>query len=180
MARVLSGDLDRYADLVRTHTAAAYRTAVLFGAGADAEDVVQNAFVKAYQALPGFRDGAAFRPWLLRIVANEAKNGARANGRGRRATIRYAELGMQDFLAPERQEPEASALGAERRRDLVAAVRRLPAAQQLVIACRYFLDLDEKETARVLRWPRGTVKSRSSRALQRLRDDLDGEVDDVG
>src|SRR5262245_30439679 len=74
IARVRAGDTEAYAELMRAHAPIAHRTAVLLGAGPDAEDVVQDAFVKAYLALEGFRDGASFRPWLLRIVTNETSN----------------------------------------------------------------------------------------------------------
>lgn len=175
VTRVLTGDLDAYAELVRRHAAAAHRAAMLFGAGSDAEDVVQVAFVKAYEALPRFRDGAAFRPWLLRIVVNEAKNAARAQHRGRRALNRLAILDGQLF-APD---PAAATISDEDRRELIRAVRQLSRSQQNVVACRYFLELNEQETARVLGLPRGTVKSRLSRALRRLREQLDDvEVDD--
>ena len=70
IARVRAGETEAYAELVRAHTPIALRTAALMGAGADAEDVVQDAFVKAYLALGTFRGDAAFRRWLLRIVAN--------------------------------------------------------------------------------------------------------------
>jgi DNA-directed RNA polymerase specialized sigma24 family protein len=82
--QVRAGDRDAYAVLVRLYAVAASRAAVLFGAGPDAEDVVQTAFLKAYHAFSRFQDGAEFRPWLLRFVINEAKNTARANGRGSR------------------------------------------------------------------------------------------------
>ena len=75
------GDHDAYAELVTRHAPTALRTAALLGAGDAAEDVVQDAFVKAYAALDRFRTGAPFRPWLLRIVANEARNVHRASGR---------------------------------------------------------------------------------------------------
>jgi DNA-directed RNA polymerase specialized sigma24 family protein len=78
--QVRAGDREAYAVLVRLYAVAARRAAVLFGAGPDAEDVVQTAFLKAYHAFSRFQDGAEFRPWLLRIVINEAKNAARANG----------------------------------------------------------------------------------------------------
>lgn len=174
--RMRSGDPDAYADLVRNHARAAYQTAVVFGAGADAEDVVQIAFVKAYDGLPRFRDGAPFRPWLLRVVVNEAKNLARSNGRARRAWRRHALLEID--VPP--SDPDSAAHSAERREALVQAIRELPPTYQQVIACRYLLDLDEQETAEVLGWPRGTVKSRLSRGLRRLRsilDDWEGDHD---
>ena len=68
VARVRAGDPDAYAVLVRRHAPLAMRTAALLGAGANAEDVVQEALVKAYSSLDRFHDDRPFRPWLLRIV----------------------------------------------------------------------------------------------------------------
>jgi RNA polymerase sigma-70 factor (ECF subfamily) len=148
------------------YSAAAHRAAAFFGAGSDAPDVVQDAFVKAFRSLDGFRDGTAFRPWLLRIVANEAKNTVRARGRREALARRALELRS----APD---PAGDALESERRRDLLAAVRQLREEERSVVVCRYFLELSEQETADVLALPRGTVKSRTSRALVRLRSRLD-------
>lgn len=168
MNRVRAGDRDSYAILVRRHAAAAHRAAVIFGAGQDAEDVVQVAFVKAFQALPRCRDGAAFRPWFLRIVINEAKNANRAARRRWSTTER-----LTTFDVPlDVSDPASSALSGERRAALMAAVRRLPMTQQRVVACRYFLELDERETATALGLPAGTVKSRLHRALRRLEHEL--------
>jgi RNA polymerase sigma-70 factor, ECF subfamily len=164
------GETAAYAELVVLHASVAKRTAVFLGAGADADDVVQESFVKAYRALGSFRDGAAFRPWLLRIVANETRNLVRS--RGRRA--RREELAV---LPEEVLDPADHAASAERRGELLAAVRALPEQYRLVVTCRYLLELDEQETATVLGWPRGTVKSRLHRALGRLRTQLpDREV----
>ena len=168
-----AGDRDAYAELVHRHAPVAVRTAALLGAGADAEDVVQESFVKAYAALPGFRDGAAFRPWLLRIVANETRNLHRSAGR-RTARERAAWQRTEPLLATTADDdPAAAALSAERRADLVRGLGRLPEPHRRVVACRYLLDLDEAETAAVLGWPRGTVKSRLHRALHRLAGELD-------
>lgn len=170
VARVRGGDTAAYGELVERHAGVAKRTAVLLGAGADADDVVQDAFVKAYKALGGFREGAAFRPWLLRIVANETRNAVRARGRRERREQLAAPL---DVVL----DPADEAVSLERRGELLAAVRALPEQMRLVVTCRYLLDLDEQETAVVLRLPRGTVKSRLHRALGRLREALpDKEV----
>jgi RNA polymerase sigma-70 factor (ECF subfamily) len=150
------------------YSAAAHRAAAFFGAGSDAADVVQDAFVKAFRSLDGFRDGAAFRPWLLRIVSNEAKNAVRARGRREALALRALEL-------PTGADPAGEVIEAERRRELLEAVRRLREQERAVVVCRYFLQLSEQETAEVLDLPRGTVKSRTSRALVRLRSRL--EVD---
>jgi RNA polymerase sigma factor (sigma-70 family) len=170
VARVRGGESAAYGELVDRHASVAKRTAVFLGAGADADDVVQEAFVKAFRALGGFREGASFRPWLLRIVANETRNAVRARGRRARREELAAPL---DVVL----DPADAAVSLERRTELLAAVRALPEQMRLVVTCRYLLDLDEQETAVVLGWPRGTVKSRLHRALGRLRDALpDKEV----
>lgn len=154
--------------LHRTHLiGVAYR---LTGSVADAEDAVQEAFVKAYRALARFRRGAPFRPWLLAIVANEARNRRRTAGRRERLALRVAEDPLSGGAVPS---PEAAILDAERREELLAGVEGLREDDRLVIACRYFLGLSEEETASTLGWRRGTVKSRTSRALERLRERLE-------
>jgi RNA polymerase sigma-70 factor (ECF subfamily) len=152
----------------------AVRTAVLLGAGADAEDVAQEAFVKAYRSLGRFRAGAPFRPWLLQIVANETRNLHRAAGR-RAARERLAWAWSEPLLVgAEPDDPSCAALSAERRAELVRALGRLSPAHRQVVTCRYLLDLDEAETAAVLGWARGTVKSRLHRALRGLSEALAG------
>ena len=168
------GDRDAYAELVKRHAPVAMRTAALLGAGGDAEDVVQEAFVKAYGALDRFRPGAPFRPWLLRIVANETRNAHRASGR-RAARERWSWEQTQPLLLARPDDPAEAALSRERQDELVRGLAQLSPEHQQVVTCRYLLDLDEEETAAVLGWPRGTVKSRLHRALTRLRDVLDAQ-----
>lgn len=156
-----------YEDLVRLHQDAALRTACLVLAGeSEAEDAVQDAFVKAHAALARFRIGSPFRPWILQIVANEARNRRRSAGRRAGLALRLAEDRRPDDAAPS---PEAAVLARERRAALLAAISGLRDEDRLVIGYRYFLDLGEAETAEALGVPRGTVKSRLSRALGRLR-----------
>lgn len=168
IARVRAGDAQAYAELVRAYTGIALRAAAAFGAGADAEDVVQSAFFKAYQALGRFKAGASFRPWLLRIVANETRNTVRSAVRLRCAAGRAAALTEAEPLIPESADPAVAALEGERRRLLLAALDRLSTEQRLAVTYRYLLDMDEAETAEALGWPRGTVKSRLNRALKKL------------
>jgi len=127
--------------------------------------VVQEAFVKGYRALDSFRPGAAFRPWLLRIVANETSNLHRS---WRRRTSLETRLALRPDT-PDPVTPEQSALTADTSAVVLAAVNAMPDRDRLVLTCRYFLDLSEAETAQVLAWPRGSVKSRLSRALDKLR-----------
>lgn len=167
VGRVRAGDTDAYAVLVRRHAPMAMRTAVLLGAGGDAEDVVQEALVKAYRSLDRFRTDRPFRPWLLRIVANEARNAHR--GAVRRSA---REERASRPLPTELIDPAVELADREAEEQLLAAVDRLPDAMRRVVVCRCLLDLDEATTAVVLGLPRGTVKSRLSRGLRRLREDL--------
>jgi RNA polymerase sigma-70 factor (ECF subfamily) len=170
VARAQRGDADAYEELVRAYQGIAFRTAyVLAGSAADAEEAAQDGFVKAYRALWRFRAGAAFKPWLLRIVANEARNRRRAAGRRTALALRAAQVPSGE-AAPS---PEAALLDTERRGQLMAALERLSESDREAIACRYFLDLSEAETAAALGVRRGTVKSRVSRALDRLRAELE-------
>jgi RNA polymerase sigma-70 factor, ECF subfamily len=165
--RARRGDHDAYAELVHAYEGIAFRTAYLItGGAAEAEDAAQDGFVKAWRALRRFRAGAPFRPWLLQIVANEARNRRRSAGRRAQLTVRAAAQEPSGDAAPS---PEAALLDAERRDVLLAAVNRLPEDQRDVIALRYFAELTEEETAAALALPRGTVKSRTARALERLR-----------
>lgn len=155
----------------------AVRTAALLGAGADAEDVVQDAFVKAYRSLHRFRRDAPFRPWLLRIVANETRNLHRSAGRRTAREQRAWEVTVPVLIE---EDPADVALSRDRRAELVRGLGALSAPHREVVTCRFLLDLDEAETAAVLGWPRGTVKSRLHRALARLRDELVTTGTEVG
>ncbi|MCX4512772.1 MULTISPECIES: RNA polymerase sigma factor [unclassified Streptomyces] len=169
IARVRSGEPEAYAELVRAYTRVALRAAVACGAGADAEDVVQSAFFKAYRSLGSFREGSAFRPWLLRIVVNETRNTVRSAVRMRELAGREAMLlGAAEPLIPDTADPAAAAVAGERRGRLLAALDELGEEHRQVVIHRYLLELDESETAQALGWPRGTVKSRLNRALRKL------------
>ena len=100
--RAKRGDVGAYEELVRMHQNLAARTAyVITGQAADAQDAVQEAFVKAYRSLGRFREGAAFRPWLLRIVANEAIT-------RRRAAHRQTTLALRATATPHGDGPPAA------------------------------------------------------------------------
>lgn len=172
VAQATLGDTRAYGALIQEHQTIAFRTAYLItSSAADAEDAVQEALVKAYRALGRFRAGKPFRPWLLAIVANEARNRRRSAGRRERLALRAAEDPLSGGAVPS---PEAAILEAEQCEELLAAVEGLREEDRLAIACRYFLGLSEEETAAALDWRRGTVKSRTSRALDRLRARMEG------
>ena len=158
---------DAWRDLYDTEYPRLLRALMAIGGDPDAaEDAAQEAFVKAYAALGRFRAGSPFRPWLLRIVANEARNRRRSAGRRANLALRAAEDRRPDDAAPS---PESAVLASERRSILLTALNGLRDDDREVISARYFLELSESETAEALGIPRGTVKSRLSRALERLR-----------
>ncbi|MBJ7600389.1 MAG: RNA polymerase [Candidatus Nephthysia bennettiae] len=166
--RARRGDASAYGELVRRYTEMAFRTAYLVtGSAADAEDAAQDAFVKAYRALPRFRPGGSFRAWLLRIVGNEARNRRRSASRRVSMELRVAQGLRVVGSAPS---PEDAAEAEEERQVLLGALNRMAAEDRQVISCRYLLQLSVEETAAALDLAPGTVKSRLSRALIRLRE----------
>jgi RNA polymerase sigma factor (sigma-70 family) len=168
--RARRGDAAAFAGLVERYQDLVFRIAyVVVGNAAEAEDAAQEAFIKAYYALPRFRAGAAFRPWLLQIVANQARNQRRAGGRRGGLLLRATESGRASPDVHAAPSPETDALVEERRQALLAAVNGLRDEDRLVVAYRYFLELSEADMAGALGCAPGTVKSRLSRALGRLR-----------
>ena len=132
IAAALAGDGDAYGRLIRPYEGVAYRVAAaVAGSAADGEEAVQNAYVKAHRSLRRFRRGAPFRPWLLRIVVNEARNVRRSELRHLRLAALATEL--RDAAADELEDREDVA-------ELLAALCRLT-QQDLVALGRYFADL---------------------------------------
>jgi RNA polymerase sigma factor (sigma-70 family) len=170
------GDASAFEELVRRYEEIAYRTAYLVVGDADeARDAAQDGFLRAHAALGRFRSGAEFRPWLLRIVANAARNRRRSASRRTGLALRAFRETASGDAAPS---PEVLLLADERRRELLSAINRLRPDDRKVIALRWFLELNEEEMAAVLDCRRGTVKSRLSRATARLRSAL-GEAADA-
>lgn len=163
--RARAGDTAAFGELVRRHQQAALRlAAVICGSTDDARDIVQDAMVKAHRSLATHRGDGAIRSWLLRVVANEAKNHVRAKVRRLRRDDRHA--GLEVRVTAGADEP---ALDRIDHSALAAALGRLRRDDRAVLACRFVAGLTEAETAHVLGLPVGTVKSRTSRALDRLR-----------
>jgi RNA polymerase sigma-70 factor (ECF subfamily) len=170
MERARRGDVAAYEELVRRYEEVAFRTAFLVCGDADeARDAAQEGFVRAWRALSGFRPGAEPRPWLLRIVANAARNRRRGSVRRAALGLRLAGDPLSGGAAPS---PEGSVLADERRASLLAAIGRLKPEDRLVIGLRWFVELDEAAMAAALDVPRGTVKSRLARAMRRLREEV--------
>jgi RNA polymerase sigma factor (sigma-70 family) len=171
--RARQGDVDAYEELVKRYQHLGLRVAYLITHDqGEAEDATQEAFVKAYRALARFRPGSPFKPWLLTIVSNEAKD-RRTSGSRRKALIERAEqVRPSGDAAPS---PEVAALDAERRRAVMDAMEALSEKDRLVLQYRYFLDLSEADMAAALGVAKGTIKSRLSRAQGRLKARLEGQ-----
>ncbi|MGH2626931.1 MAG: RNA polymerase sigma factor [Anaerolineales bacterium] len=164
MRRARQGEPAAWEELVRLHQEAAFRLAYLIlGDAAEAEDSVQEAFVRAFGSLARFDETRPFRPWLMRIAANHARNRRRSMAR---YWARLQRMARRDPEMVQGAPPPRPAGSAE---TLWQAVRRLGNGDQEVIYLRYFLGLTEAEAAEVMHVPAGTVKSRLHRSLARLR-----------
>lgn len=160
-----NGDAAAWESLVVVHQEAVFRLAyLLLGDPDDAEDIAQESFLRAWGHLQSFDSTRPLRPWLLSIVANLARN-------RRRSTGRYLATLMRAF----RDEPVSERIEDQSARNFQAnelwkAVQKLSLLDQQIVYLRYFLELPVAETAQVLQVAEGTVKSRLSRALEKLRD----------
>lgn len=163
----LAGDVAAFGDLVRRHQGVALRVAAgICGSTEEARDIVQDAFVRAHRALGSWRGDAPVRSWLLRIVANDARNAVRSSSRRRRREDRVAAFGDRPAADPVGD----AVAGDDEAHGLLALLGRLDERDRAVLSCRFVAGLSERETAVALDVPTGTVKSRTARALERARD----------
>jgi RNA polymerase sigma-70 factor (ECF subfamily) len=157
------GSGEALADLYSAHWRRAHRAAYLVvHDAAAAEDIAQDAFLAAVDALDRFDRRRPFAPWLHRIVVNRAIDWAR------REALRRV---VADPESQPQLEAPPEALGGE----LMEALSQLPPEQRAVVVLRYLLEYTPGEIARMLELPRGTVNSRLRRALDRLRDLIEVE-----
>jgi len=161
---------------VRQHEELAFRVAYLVVRDpAEAEDVAQEAFVRAYRSLRRFDVRRPFRPWLLRIVTNLAINSLRSRRRREAMAVRV-ERDAPPGAAADLAEHAAQAEEARRVWEAVAALRP---EEQTLVYLRYFLGVSEAEAAAAIGRPLGTAKSRLHRALRRLRDVIEQRYPDL-
>ena len=171
------GDATVWEKLVGQHQEAVFRLAyLLLGDADEAEDVAQETFIRAYRALDRFDAQRPLRPWLMRITSNLARNQRRSVGRYFAAVQRLIRAEPQAaFGASQPASGQTSFVERERAHTLWQAVRRLGRAEQEIIYLRFFLEMSEAEAAATLEIPAGTVKSRTHRALGRLREVVERE-----
>ena len=175
VSRARQSSTEAWEALVRVHQEPMFRLAyLLLGDADEAQDVAQEAFIRAYRALGRFDVERPLRPWLLSISANLARNRLRSSGRYLAALQRWIKI-----------EPAASPSIEERgiqnleRQNLWRAIRRLNFPDQQIIYLRYFLEMTTEEVAETLQVPAGTVKSRMHRALKRLRGVIEREFPEL-
>ena len=166
VARALDGEEAALGALVDRHHAAAYRAALAICGEDDlAQDVVQDAFLKAFRGLAGFRHEASFRTWLLTIVANETRGALRRRKRRRESTL-------EEGNEPESGQPSPAevvdlAVEAERARDLL---RRLPEKQRLSVTLRIEEDLSFREIGAIIDSSEGAARVNYFHGIRRLRE----------
>jgi RNA polymerase sigma-70 factor (ECF subfamily) len=176
------GDPGAFAGLMRRYNRRLYRVArSILRDDAEAEDALQDAYIQAYQALPGFRSESSLGTWLTRIVMNAALGRLRKAGRQAEIIELRAEPDM-DHLTSTGQpdpgaEPERATLRAQTRRLIEAKIDTLPDAFRTVFVLRALEELNVEETAATLGIPEATVRSRYFRARSMLREALAHEID---
>jgi RNA polymerase sigma-70 factor, ECF subfamily len=177
IARVLAGDEYAYGTLVERYRDYVYTIAVrIVGGDEDAEDVAQEAFVRAYRALPRFRGDSKFSSWLYRIATNRALTHLKRRKR-RAVTVDidagpHVEAHALDDGSAEERSPEARIRGEEFSRAVREAVAELPEQYRVVVTLFYLEERSYKEVAATLGIPMGTLKTHLHRARALLREVL--------
>jgi RNA polymerase sigma-70 factor (sigma-E family) len=158
---------DLVSELYRAHALALTRVAkLLLGDQASAEDVVHDAFINLYRALPRLGERDQILPYLRTCVINGSRSALRSR---RRALLRKL------YHEPAAPSAESALVTGEDRREVLAAIARLPRRTREVIVLRYYLDLTEQEIAAALGVHRGTVSSTASRGLAAIARELKEE-----
>jgi len=161
-----AGDQSALGMLAKRHHAAAYRVALSLVSGDDvAQDVVQDAFLKAFRALDGFRADASFRTWLLTITANEAKGALRRVGRRRETALDDA-----GPVATEEMDPADAAVVAQEASRARSMMERLPEKQRLSVSLRIEEGLSFEEIGEVIGSSEGAARVNYFHGIRRLRE----------
>jgi RNA polymerase sigma-70 factor (ECF subfamily) len=168
--RARAGEADAFGALVLEHQSFVYNLAWrALGNDHEAEDLAQEAFVRAWLALPNFRGQARFRTWLYRITTNLCYN--RLPGL-RRDLAALGTMEAAELPEAHESEPAATVEAAERRAFLHRAIDELPEGYRMLIMLRFQEGLPYEEIAAIMSLPLGTVKTGLFRARARLRQSL--------
>lgn len=168
--RCQEGDRDAFVEIIERHRRVLFGTAYLVTRDRQiAEDAVQEALVKIWQHIGSLRNPADLTAWLARIVVNEVRQQVRKS--------KTTAVTLEELPDPPEAPDAATTVGTEMRQDLAEAVGMLPADQREVVVPRFFSELTVPEIAAATGWRQGTVKSRLSRAMDKLSDMLKGYED---
>lgn len=175
VARAQSGDDRAFELLVRKYQHQIVKLAARYVNGSEASDVAQEAFIRAYRALPGFKGNSAFYTWLYRIAINTAKNHLVARSRrpaSQDVDVEDAEaFGYADRFA-EQDTPEALLESEEIRDTVVTTIQQLPEDLRSAIMLRELDGMSYEEIAQSMDCPVGTVRSRIYRARAAIEEKL--------
>jgi RNA polymerase sigma-70 factor (ECF subfamily) len=168
--RSQAGDKEAFRTLVEKYRSVLFGTAYLMTRDRGlAEDAVQEALVRMWEHLPSLRIQSSFKAWMVRIVVNEI------NQQRRKKRVPTIPLEKAPEVGSDCGETEAVVVRSEERRSLRRALEMLPSEQREAVVLRYFSDLTVPEVAKVMGQREGTIKSRLSRALERLGEILRNE-----
>ncbi len=168
ICRVLQGDKDAFTPLVKQHQKSIYY--LIFRIVQDEEaarDLTQEAFVKAYQNLKGFKMKSSFSTWLYRIAVNTAKNHLRESGRRPRSS----DYGEEELLAIPDEKPGSleNQIKREEWEKVRQAVSSLPEKQRITLVLKIYEEKSFEEVARIMGCPVGTAKANYFHAMENLR-----------
>lgn len=185
VALAAAGDARAFEAIMRRHNRLLFRTArSVLRDDAEAEDAVQEAYLKAWRALPGFRAESRLSTWLVRIVMNQALSRLR---RRHGVVVPFgamgsAEGGQEDYpMQPDgprsQNDPEDAARRAELARVVERHIDRLPEQFRTVFVLRALEEMSAQEVAQALHIPEATVRTRFFRARAQLREALARDID---
>jgi RNA polymerase sigma-70 factor (ECF subfamily) len=188
VARAKQGDSEAFDDLVQCYTPQIYNLALrITGSREEAEDCVQEAFLRAFSALRGFRGEAAFSTWLHRVAINVANDAASRRSRQPLSASDLADSASDDSPpeldrvarhdGPYTNPPEEAVLRHQRRRLILGAIRSLPEKHRTVVVLYDLQNLSYEQIARITKTRVGTVKSRLNRARLALKDLLSAHME---
>jgi len=181
-ARVAAGDEGAMRLLMRRHNQTMFRAArAILRDDAEAEDAVQDAYLRAFRAMDTFRADARLSTWLTRIVVNESLQRLRKLKRSAEVITMDGETVEAAAEAPDEsgatRGPEADAVRGEARRIMESRIDRLPDAFRAVFVLRGVEEMSVEETAAALGIPEATVRTRFFRARSLLRESLAADLD---